>query len=56
MEKCEHCGWEKGRGTVQVLGGGGDYETWPCPVCRPKEHADCVRESYSPGCYDGEGD
>jgi hypothetical protein len=32
--KCERCHSTPGNGTVKVLGCGGDYEDWPCPVCR----------------------
>ncbi len=33
-ETCLRC---KGKRTIQVLGCGGDYETWSCPDCRPEE-------------------
>lgn len=51
--KCQHC---KDKKVVAILGGGGDYEYWPCPVCCKEEFHKELRDSYSPGCYDGEGE
>lgn len=38
---CPRCGSKEGCGTVRVLGSGGDYEDWPCDLCRPQEHRRC---------------
>lgn len=50
LEKCPTC---KGSRCSRVLGGGGDYEDWPCPACRPAEYQECVRQTYSCGAHDG---
>ncbi|HXJ73796.1 MAG TPA: hypothetical protein VNM37_13135 [Candidatus Dormibacteraeota bacterium] len=55
LTKCPTC---KGRRSVKVLGGGGDYEDWPCSACRPEEHAKAMNNAYHPGsnAYDGSAD
>lgn len=42
---CDRC---NGRRTIHVLGCGGDYEDWPCPICGPAEH------NRTDECYDGD--
>jgi hypothetical protein len=51
QEKCECC---KGSGTIRVLGGGGDYENWPCPECNKIEYEHVLASQY--GCYDSEAE
>ncbi len=50
---CERC---KGTTIVKVLGGGGDYEDWPCPLCRHAEHAEASRQAYQGSGCDGDAD
>ena len=49
FETCPRC---KGKRTIEVLGTGGDYETWPCPDCRPEES----KQQDSTEIPDGESD
>lgn len=39
---CNTC---KNSRTISVLGWGGDYETTPCPTCRPKGNQKHYREA-----------
>ena len=43
-ETCPRCHDTK---TIKVLGCGGDYEFWPCPVCRKPEMREAMRHTYS---------
>lgn len=50
---CTEC---KGRGTVRVLGGGGDFEDWPCPKCRQLEYDQAVYGNCRGGGNDDEAE
>jgi hypothetical protein len=54
--KCPRCGSTFGHGTICVLGGGGDYENWPCPECRPHAFKNAERETYGSGMADPESE
>lgn len=41
---CPTCG---NRRTVKVLGGGGDYEDWPCPTCEAATQRDAAIQRLS---------
>lgn len=53
LKKCPMC---KGTRGSRVLGGGGDYEDWPCPECRPEEYAEASRRAHGHGNSDSDAD
>ena len=40
---CQSC---KNTRCTKILGPGGDYETVPCPECRPRDHEQHVLSYY----------
>lgn len=48
------CGQCRGTGTIKVLGSGGDYEDWPCNICRRPEYQRSVALLY--GAADSESE